>query len=356
MSSPKHTKAKKHLSLFDGLVLNALDFFRVSVRDLQRHPKYSVIHFCAGLEIFFKARLALEHWSLVATKPESIKLVNFKTGDFISVSLDEAINRLQNVAGEGLTPEETKCFKDIREHRNRLVHFFHEAYVKKPSKGLIEQVVIEQCKAWFYLYRMLTGRWQKHFMRHKRSLDRLNRIFHKHRLFLKAKYKALEPDIGAESKHGIEYKKCSSCGFESAKLDSLGKPLFESHCRVCEAGERFLRVTCPNCDQENDVRDLSSAFCENEACEKKITLADVVSEYAPGHKLERDVCYCGDCEHYEESAIPFEDGYLCLWCLAHHVTTNECGWCGSEIAGFDYEDSMLSGCFVCEHTSPWSDM
>ncbi len=79
----------------------------------------------------------------MATKPESIKLGQINNGDFHSVSLDEAIKRLQNVAEEALPPEETKCYNVIREHRNRLVHFFHEAYVKKPSKELIEQIILD---------------------------------------------------------------------------------------------------------------------------------------------------------------------------------------------------------------------
>lgn len=355
MSPSRRRTSKTAVSFFDGLVLNALDFLRASVRDLQYRPKYSVIHFCAGLELLFKARLSCEHWSLLATTPGAIKLASFRRGEFHSVSLDEAIRRLQNVAGEALTSEEIACFGQVREHRNRLVHFFHEAYVKKPSKDLTERIVVEQCKAWFYLYRLITGCWLDLFKSHKRKLDQLNKLMHGHRVFLTAKFKALAPDIGAEIDHGAEYMTCGSCGCRSARVDSPGEPLFNSHCRVCEAKKRFLRIKCSNCSHENEIADLSSVFCENEECEKEITLADVLSEFEPYHdpKEEREAYYCSHCEHYDESVIPCGDGFLCLWCLELHDSTKQCGWCGNRIAGFDAEDSGVFGCFLCHHAIPW---
>jgi hypothetical protein len=355
MSTSRRKKSKTAVSFFDELVLNALDFLRASVRDLKHRPKYSVINFCAGLELFFKARLSLEHWSLIATKPEAIKLESFKRGEFHSVSLDDAIQRLQNVAREVLTSEEMACFRQVREHRNRLVHFFHEAYVKTPSKKVTEKIVIEQCQAWFYLYRLLTGRWQNHFNAHQRKLNRLNSLMHRHRVFLSAKCAALSSDIAAELSHDIEYRDCGSCGCMSARIDSPGNPLFESTCRVCDAQDRFLRVACPHCGEENDISDVSSAFCVNEDCEKDITFADILAKYEPAHdpKEEREVYFCGHCEHYEESVILAGDKFLCLWCLTDHDSVDQCGYCGSEIAGFDPEGSGAFGCFMCEHAIPW---
>ena len=69
MAVVKNTAAKRTDEFFDSLVQNAIDFARRSVSEIRRSPKYSMIHFCAALELFLKARLLREHWSLVVTRP-----------------------------------------------------------------------------------------------------------------------------------------------------------------------------------------------------------------------------------------------------------------------------------------------
>ena len=51
--------------LFVSLVRNAIDFLKKSVDELEGSPKYSVIHFCSAIELFLKARLLVEHWTLI---------------------------------------------------------------------------------------------------------------------------------------------------------------------------------------------------------------------------------------------------------------------------------------------------
>jgi hypothetical protein len=56
-----------------------------------------------------------------------------------------------------LSQDEARCFERLRDHRNKVVHFCHDAYSKTPDAKLLEEVVAEQCMAWCYLYRRLTG-------------------------------------------------------------------------------------------------------------------------------------------------------------------------------------------------------
>ena len=53
--------------LFDSLVLNAFDFLERAVRELEKSPKYSVLHFFNSIELLLKARLLKEHWALVVS-------------------------------------------------------------------------------------------------------------------------------------------------------------------------------------------------------------------------------------------------------------------------------------------------
>jgi hypothetical protein len=95
------------------------------------------------------------------------------------VSMEETIRRLKNVAGEKFGKAEENCFEQIRQHRNRLVHFFHPAYATKPNDKVIQQVVMEQCKAWFYLYRFILRSGQTHFKKYKNKIEKLNEKLHK---------------------------------------------------------------------------------------------------------------------------------------------------------------------------------
>ena len=72
---------------FDALVHNAIDFVEMSIRDLTARPKYSVIHFASAVELFFKARLFREHWSLKVLRPETAVWTQMQSGNFRSVSL-----------------------------------------------------------------------------------------------------------------------------------------------------------------------------------------------------------------------------------------------------------------------------
>ena len=71
---PKPNKVKEADELFDSLVENAIDFLQMSVQELEKRPKYSVIHFAMSVELFLKARLLREHWSLVVSKIEKASL------------------------------------------------------------------------------------------------------------------------------------------------------------------------------------------------------------------------------------------------------------------------------------------
>jgi hypothetical protein len=128
---------------FNLIATNAIEFFIASIKDFKSRPKYSVINFCSGLELILKARLLKEHWSLIMKRPEEAALSHFQNGDFISVSVDEALKRLANIGGDTFSQDETRCFKRLRDHRNKVVHFCHDAYSRKPDAKLLEEVAAE---------------------------------------------------------------------------------------------------------------------------------------------------------------------------------------------------------------------
>lgn len=291
------------------------------------------------------------------TKPEAAMLDQFRVGDFHSVSMEEAARRLRNVAGERIGKDEEACFEEVRKHRNRLVHFFHPAYAHKSNEKLIQQIVTEQCKAWFYLHRLLTKNWEPHFRRYKKKIEKLDELMHKQRTFLKAKFMALKPEIDAEMSNGVEFQSCSLCGCGAARVKKASEPLCETSCLVCDARFSFLRVPCPDCGETIEVgfEGPGEGTCPNEDCKREINLGDLLEKYGPVQdpKEVSKVIYCASCEHYEECVIPFNEGYLCLCCAERHDFEELCSYCGNHIAGFDPEGSAAFGCFMCSHAIPW---
>ncbi len=335
--------------LFDLVVRNALDFLHHSVAELEKRPKYSVIDFCSALELFLKARLMREHWALIVAKPGGSSLAEFCAGDSVTVTVDEAIKRLRNVAGDPISREEESCFEVVRKHRNKLVHFFHEPYAASPpDKRAIEEVVSEQLKAWFYLHRLLTGRWEQHFKPYAAQIKRVHTKIEANRQYLQAKYDAIAPDIEAEIASGVEYAPCLSCGYGAFRIDEVAEPLYTAVCRVCGAEQNFLRVPCPKCGATITVEDMGEADCPNGDFTTDIEW--LIEKFGPYEDPKEDtkIAHCSNCERPEPTAIPFGDfEYLCLNCLTVHDSADRCDWCG-ELNASLAEQSYVGGCVMCD--------
>jgi len=339
---------------FDSLTRNAIDFLNKSVGELDNSPKYSVIHFCSAIELFLKARLLVEHWSLIITKPENANLSKFKAGDFHSVSMQEAINRLKNISGEKIGNKAETKFEIVRNHRNKLIHFFHEEYIVKPDDTTLEEVVPEQYSAWFYLYSLLTFKWKSVFKDYLKEIEALDHLMHRHRDYLYAKYEELKPEIEKEKCNGIQYESCYFCRFDAAKVDDSDDPLFSCTCRVCNTHSSFLVVACPDCSTDIQVKDLGQGECEK--CGFVSDLDFLIDKLGPyeNPKEEPVRAYCGYCEYTATpTVIPFNSEYLCLNCLELHEEPENCEWCNELVAGMDMDGSYLSGCVLCDGHGDW---
>jgi hypothetical protein len=141
------TLPMNQLNIFESLARNAFDFLERAIDEFDKAPKYSVIHFCAAVEMLLKARLMKEHWSLIVSKPEQANLAKFMAGDFMSVTMDEARNRIRDIAGEEITDAAFNNFRVLANHRNKMIHFFHN---EVDSDGQVKaKIVVEHCLSWF---------------------------------------------------------------------------------------------------------------------------------------------------------------------------------------------------------------
>lgn len=344
---------KRVVDPFDSLTRSALDFVTQAAKQLKSAPKFAVINLATAIELFLKARLVREHWSLVVSRPDKASQTAFQNGSFQSVGLDDAIDRLRNVAGEALARHEEACFRELRDHRNKLVHFYHETYLDRPDAASLASIAAEQCRAWFLLKRLLESRWRDAFRPYSKEIGRVQKLIAKNREYLQGKYLALREEIEAEIKSGVDYETCAACGQYSSQRTRHIDPLIGSACAVCERRHDYIEVACPNCATLVRVEELGEGECQS--CGYKTTLAWLIDKYGPYEdpKEDPETGFCGHCENFDvRSVVPLGDTFVCLSCLGEHSGIGRCGWCAEFVAG-DLESSYLSGCFMCDGRLGW---
>ncbi|WP_329594441.1 hypothetical protein OG195_37745 [Streptomyces sp. NBC_01362] len=113
-------------------VANGLDYLLSAADHLQadedetvgaRDLKYAILHLAAGAEVLLKARLQLEHWTLVFKDPGKAKREALKNGSLTSCTPDDTVERLRSIALVPIGDKEAKALRQLAEHRNALQHY-----------------------------------------------------------------------------------------------------------------------------------------------------------------------------------------------------------------------------------------
>lgn len=345
--------------MFDRLVENGLDFLFKAKSELKDQPKYSVIHFHAAVELFLKARLMHEHWSLVVSKRQDPDWGKFVAGDFQSVSLDEAANRLDKVVRSALSGADLAAFREIAKHRNKMVHFFHEAHSEEESSELTRNIVKQQLKAWYFLHQLLTVQWKDVFSSWQEKIGEIDAALRELHEFLQVVFDNFQSKIDSLKAKGIRFEQCPSCGFNAQQHDDELKVIYESKCLVCGLTEKCLHIECPACAELVTFRNEGFATCQS--CGKSLEpedVADVLIDSGAAHMaaMEGDDSLgqgnCSDCDGYHTVVRTENDEWICAGCFGVFDSLEHCGWC-NELNTGDMEHSYVSGCNHCEGMAGW---
>jgi len=340
---------------FDDVVRNAFDFMGRSIDELEKHPKYSVIHFYSAIELFVKARLLEEHWTQIVAKPEHADKAKFQRGDFQSVGLKEANERLAKVADDGLLDEELRCFDGLRQVRNQMVHFAHSAQGDgEEARKEMERIVADHAKGWFYLHRLLTGRWSKHFSDYEKAAQEMDGRMRKQTKYLEQKFRLLAEEIEAAKAAGSHFMSCPSCGFESFEA---GEPVWVGmgRCLVCELTAPAVTLPCVNEECGRAIL-LTDSYDHCAACGEEYSPEGVENVLDENNKVEigdwDDVdgahrAGCGECEGFETVLLLKSDMWFCTQCFDLEDHVGQCEWCTS-VSTHVPEDSYLVGCSQCD--------
>ncbi len=344
--------------LLSRLVENALDFLSRSIVEFRRAPKYSVIHFYTAVELLLKARLMAEHWTLVVSKHGDPNWERFLAGDFQSVTLDEAAKRLDGAVRSGLSDTELKAFRLVRDHRNKAVHFFHEAHSRKENKTLRAKIVKEQINAWYFLHKALLNRWEQIFSPWKTKIRKVDAALRKRHTYLQIIFDNSTEELNQLRQAGFKIHSCASCGFKSQPREGLLNRFEQATCLVCELMQSYLSINCPHCNKLVLFENEGHTKCLN--CSRSLGPEDVknaVIDQDAAHwaMKDGDDSYdegnCSDCDSYH-TVVRFDDTHYCTNCFGEFETLESCGWC-NELNTGDMEHSYYSGCNVCEGKGGW---
>ena len=255
--------AARHRFL-NSLIHNALDFFERSVEDLESDSvKFSTIHFCQGLELFLKARLWAEHWSLAVEIGRGFSAKAVPDGKFKTVSFGMAVERIEGVLLEPIGATTKKVFEEVYQSRNRAVHFFHtdlqvsRQEPKAASRGKNRKLGLKRkdaaalhVLAWYELNHLLTTTWEGPFRNWTEQIQRLDRRMEDLPSFLK-------PSFDGFVKQGLidaNARRCPACDFKSLRTEEIGESLKREHCPVCRLDVLALYLKCPDCSDCGSFR------------------------------------------------------------------------------------------------------
>ena len=233
--------------IFKNLTESAFDFLNQSHKNLNTDdPKYAVIHFAAAVEQIFKARLILINPIWIAKEPSDTAKKKLKDGKIRTVDLELAKKRIECLTKEPLNKKMFNKFHEIAQHRNRIIHFFHNDLREENTK---EKITCELLEAWHFLYKLLNEIWSDCFYKCSEKIQEFATLFLKNRGLLESKYKEVKKKPNASTfvicpvcnyksydEKANNYGACHVCGYEIPTYRSVkdGCVPFEAACAWCD--------------------------------------------------------------------------------------------------------------------------
>lgn len=336
-----------------SLIDNAFDFLETAISQFNTQPKYSVINFCAAVELILKARLLHEHWSLIVSAKDP-DLRSFKSGNFKSLAFKELIPRIEAVTTDTFHKDAVKCFNDLANHRNKMIHFFHEAQTEKASKQVLESIAVEQCNGWFFLRRLLE-KWSFLSKGYEPKINSVNYSMKTHEIYLDTVFERIKPEIDAAKKAGATFGTCQRCHKAASEETNSTANLCNFKCRVCLLEGNFARLNCPteNCTaliraDEADHDDIRCNECHETVSKNEIREALDTNPVTQDNYFEHTTKNCVMCSEMG-SVYQHHDYYICKECFYITKDIAYCEWCNeSQIGGGDLEFSYHRGCEFCD--------
>lgn len=338
--------------LFEALAESAFEFLNKALNEFQESPKFSTINFATAIELFLKAKLLKEHWSLLLEKPDQADKTSFRLGECITVSADKAIDRLRRVASIELPQKFREIFKNISNHRNKMIHFAHAGVTANADQSAAAMIAEEQCAGWYAL-RSLLRQWPE-FKKFEDEIWRIGRTMERHRAYLLHVFDSHAGELANHRKAGLPIRACPVCSFESVLVDAPCEGVADASCVVCWYTGCEIYFECPNeeCNEMITFSSYDGAPKKCIHCNQIIGRADLVKALDTGSPITPDNYFdvvpinCPECSGYH-TVVEHGDQYICTQCFTRSDDMGVCGYCGEGQLGGVPEFSSLVGCEAC---------
>ncbi|MEQ9859545.1 hsdR [Pectobacterium cacticida] len=342
-----------------GLMDNGMDFLQKAQDEFSTSPTHSIVSFWTAVELLLKVPLAHEHWSLVCSGRKIIR-ANYLTGDFQSISFAETCERLSDVLEKPLPPATLKAFNKIRKHRNRVVHFYHDAFTEEAKARLLA----EQADAWFALNRLMQEDWKSLFegaLGYYLAGQETNLLI-KNTYYADVKFTQVKQSIDDHRKSGGQVIDCYLCGKSAALVKDVfeinGYSIKTSSCQVCNSSQdKVAEFSCPECNEQQTLRAWHETDFECTKCQHSVPryeLFDTSSYSQDDYHCASTPAGCSECE-VDDSVCEFGEGYFCTQCFSFFESIDQCDCCGHYSTDID-EFSVITGCSFCNgHPETWPD-
>lgn len=310
------------------------------------NAKYSVINFYSGLELFLKARLLKEHWTLCAADVGQVEKSKFTAGDIVTVGLDEAGNRLAKIVGSPLSKDEMRVYNKLRMRRNQAVHFYHPNDLSSRTK-----VAVEQLSGWHFLHKRLTSTWSDCFEPYSHRLTRAHQTISRREDYFPTIFEEFKDEICKQTKKK-PWSDCCFCRQPSAV--TIGEVVRDVHrlvCLVCSTEEFVVYLPCTGCHKPAARSFKKAMICQWCGHEHK---ANVTESFRRATEVLSDlslVAWCGECGYtVEQSVTRVGESSLCLACYSfdERADINLCPWCGDKVTG-RVGTNLEPGCIRCQY-------
>lgn len=338
--------------LFKTLTESALEFLNRAVDEFDVSPKFSTINFATAMELFFKARLLREHWSLIVEKIDTAEKQAFTQGKLQTTNPSTTLVRLKKIAGVSISDNSNTIFMNISAHRNKMVHFIHglEKIEEKDNKT---EVAIEQLRGWHEIETLLNN-WREYFGDYTEEISHITAKMTNQRDFLREKFRSLESHIKDIINKGDTVTQCPSCKFVSLLSDPDDTNIKHSNCLICKHSGYTFHIPCKNtpCKHINIFNSHNAIHVHCSSCENSISKDDIIdalntSQISYSDYFDEVNGNCPNCSSYH-SVIQHHDIYACVECFEVSEELGTCEWCNENQLGGVDEYSYLSGCEFCD--------
>ena len=271
-----------------------------------RELKYALLHLSSGIELVFKSRLNIEHWTYIFEDMNKASKKSYKDGSLKTADSNTSIDRLEKLCDYSFDKEQKIYLKKLREARNRFEH----GYINNNPKA-IENIINNAVKV---IVDFLDKNYQEFEI--PSNMDLSEGLTDNERELLK--------------KLTIEIKSLKNHHDDALKLAhsrAMNTTLEEYLMECPECGEKFLRYAdddkkceCYFCGYSDESNNVAKRYIENIL---------QIPEYESVYDGEDFPLYtCLECNI--ESLVKTDNIYFCFNCgMKYNLDElNNCNSCG----------------------------